>query len=129
MGEPRKGPKAQFDAFLAEGRFMLQRSVRTGEFIFYPRLFFPGDASDELEWVPASGRGVVYATTIIRRRNEQGGDYNVVLIDLAEGPRLMATVMGIAPEDVRIGLPVQSRIVERNGAAVLIFDALLQEVQ
>ena len=47
--------------------------------------------------------------------------YNVALIDLAEGVRLMSRVEGVAPEDVRIGMPVQAKIVRDNERPLLVF--------
>jgi uncharacterized OB-fold protein len=126
VSEPQLGPKAQFDAYLAEGRFMLQRSTRTGAFSYYPRLFPPGDAGAALEWVPASGRGTVHAVTVTRRRPDQGGDYAIALVELAEGPRIMSTVVGIPPGDVRIGMAVSARVTERNGVMAVVFQTAKQ---
>jgi uncharacterized OB-fold protein len=116
------GPEAIFREHLAEGRFMIQRSVSTGRHVFYPRVVTPGSGEADLEWVEASGAGVVYATTLTRRRAEQGGDYNISLIDLAEGPRMMSRVVGIAPEKVTIGLKVRAKIDELNGAPAVLFE-------
>jgi uncharacterized protein len=52
-------------------------------------------------------RGVVYATTVVHRRDEE--PYNVCLVDLEEGGRVMGRVDGVAPEDVQIGQRVQAR--------------------
>ena len=48
----------------------------------------------------------------MRRKAEAGGDYNVALVDLAEGPRLMSRVDGVPPEQVRIGMAVQARVID-----------------
>jgi hypothetical protein len=117
------GPEAIFRAHLAEGRFMIQRSASTGLHVFYPRVVVPGSGEADLEWVEASGDGTVYATTITRRRAEQGGDYNIALIDLAEGPRMMSRVVGIAPEAVTIGMKVRAKIDELNGAPAVLFES------
>jgi uncharacterized OB-fold protein len=101
--------------FLREGRFMLQRSTASGAFVFYPRVAEPGTGAD-LEWVEASGRGIVYSTTVIRPRPPQES-YNVALIDLAEGPRMLSRVEDVAPEDVHIGMAVQARIAEGESEA------------
>ncbi len=116
------GPEARFQAFLAEGRFMIQRSASTGKHVFYPRVILPGTGEADLEWVEASGEGTVYATTITRRRPEKGGDYNVALIDLAEGPRMMSRVVGVEPGDVKIGMKVRARIEDLNGAPAVVFE-------
>jgi uncharacterized OB-fold protein len=116
------GPEAVFRAHLAEGRFMIQRSASTGAHVFYPRLVAPGTGEADLEWVEASGEGTVYATTVNRRRPEKGGDFNVALIDLAEGPRMMSRVVGIDPEAVAIGMKVRAKIDELNGAPAVLFE-------
>lgn len=116
------GPEAVFRAHLAEGRFMIQRSASTGAHVFYPRVAAPGTGEADLEWVEASGRGTVYATTVTRRRPEQGGDYNVALIDLAEGPRMMSRVVGVDPAAVTIGMKVKARIGDLNGAPAVLFE-------
>jgi uncharacterized OB-fold protein len=115
------GPEAQFRAFLAEGRFMIQRSRSTGAYLFYPRVAMPGTGETDLEWVEASGDGVVYSTTVVRNRPEKGGDYNVALIDLAEGPRMMSRVVGIEPAAVRIGMKVRATVGELDGAPQILF--------
>ncbi len=116
------GPEATFQAHLAEGRFMIQLSASTGIHVFYPRVMMPCSGEADLECVEASGEGTDYATTVNRRRPEKGGDYNVALIDLAEGPRMMARVVGIAPEAVTIGMKVQAKIDDLNGAPAVLFE-------
>ncbi len=116
------GPEAIFRAHLAEGRFMIQRSASTGFHVYYPRVMMPCSGEADLEWVEASGEGTVYATTVTRRRPEKGGDYNVALVDLAEGPRMLSRVTGIVPEAVTIGLMVRAKIDELNGAPAVLFE-------
>ena len=112
-------PDEDFRRFLGESRFMIQRSVEGGKHVFYPRVAEPGTGA-ALEWVEASGRGVVYATTVVRRKPPEPS-YNVALIDLSEGPRMMSRVEGIDPEAVRIGMTVAVRIVDQDGQPVVVF--------
>jgi len=121
---PEAGPEAVFQAFLAEGRFMLQRSRSSGRCVFYPRALEPTSGADDLEWVEASGRGTVYSTTVVRQRPDRGGDYNVALIDLQEGPRMMSRVVGLAPDQVRIGMQVQAEVGDLDGRAAVVFRPL-----
>lgn len=115
------GPEQTFRDFLAAGRFMLQRSRSTGEYLYYARVAAPGSGERDLEWVEASGRGTVYATTVVRQRPEKGGDYNVALIDLEEGPRMMSRVCDVAPADVRIGMAVDARIDREDSEPLVVF--------
>lgn len=115
-------PESDYQRFLAEGRFMLQRSRQTGAYVFYPRVAQPGTGAVDLEWVEASGRGVVYSTTVVRQRPPTPS-YNVALIDLEEGVRMMSRVEGVAPEDVRIGMAVRAKIkADDSAAALLVFE-------
>ena len=107
---PSVGPEEQFLEYLRQGKFMLQRCRSSGTYIFYPRVMTKGAEIYDLEWVEASGIGEVYASTVIRRNPDQGGSYNIAIIELAEGPRMMSRVLGIAPESVRIGMRVRGRI-------------------
>lgn len=101
---------------------MLQRARQSGAYVFYPRVVEPGSGSTDLEWVPASGRGVVYSTTVVRQRPPTP-NYNVALIDLDEGVRMMSRVEGIEPEAVRIGQAVRAKIVkDAADLAVLVFE-------
>ncbi|SDO02120.1 Zn-ribbon domain-containing OB-fold protein [Pseudomonas jinjuensis] len=113
------GPEAQYLAFLAEGRFMLQRSASTGRYVFYPRVLIPGSGETDLEWVEASGTGTIYAITVNRART---GSHNVALIDLDEGVRMMSRIEGV--ETAAIGSRVKARIVEVDGVAGVVFDLL-----
>ncbi|MDB6062924.1 MAG: putative nucleic-acid-binding protein containing a Zn-ribbon [Verrucomicrobiaceae bacterium] len=114
-------PDLDYQTFLKEGRFMIQRSASSGSYVFYPRTVAPGTGADDLEWVPASGRGVVYSTTVVRVK-PPAVSYNVALIELEEGPRMMSRVETIEPEQVTIGMPVRARIAQENDFAFLVFD-------
>ena len=122
MSPTDQGPAAAFAAFLAQGRFMIQRSASTGKHVFFPRPFVPGTGETDLDWVEATGEGTVYATTVNRRSPDKGGSFNVALIDLAEGPRMMSRVVGIPPEEVKIGMKVRARIEHLNGAPAVLWE-------
>ena len=113
-------PEQEFLAHLAAGRFMLQRAQGSGRCFFPPRIAEPGTGDTRVGWVEASGRGTVYATTVIRAK-PPAPSYNVCLVDLAEGPRMMARVEGIAPDAVTIGLAVEARIVPGDPDPVVVF--------
>jgi hypothetical protein len=76
-----------------------------GRAVFRPRV---GPSA----WQVSAGRGTVYSTTVIRPRG--GEAYNLVLVDLDEGFRMMSRVVGIAPEEVAIGMRV--RVAWEDGA-------------
>jgi uncharacterized OB-fold protein len=113
-------PDEEFRQFLREGRFMIQRAAASGRYIFYPRSIEPETGATDLEWVPASGRGVVYSTTVVRKKPPEPS-YNVVLIDLEEGPRMMSRVEGVEPDAVKIGMAVEAKIVDQDDAKIVVF--------
>ena len=111
------GPEAEYRAYLQEGRFMIQRSRSTGRHVFYPRIAVPGTGEQDLEWVQASGRATVYAITVNRTRE---ATYNLALVDLEEGPRMMTRIDGV--ETVPIGTKVAAKIIEEGGAPLVVFE-------
>lgn len=117
---PEIHPEAEFRAHLAERRFMIQRSRSTGGYVFYPRIMAPGTGETDLEFVPASGDGTVYSTTVVRQK-PPAPSYNVVLVELAEGPRIMSRVVGVEPDQVRIGMAVRARIIDEDGVPIIVF--------
>ncbi len=47
---------------------------------------------------------------MVRQRPEAGGNKNLCIVELAEGPRLMSRIDGIAAEEVKIGMAVTAEI-------------------
>jgi uncharacterized OB-fold protein len=113
------GPDIAFQKFLAEGRFMIQRGVSSGVHVYYPRTVAPKTGED-LEWVEASGKGTVYSVSVIHKRDPEP-NYNVALVDLAEGVRMMSRVDGIDPAQVKIGMAVSARIVPHEDGHIVVF--------
>ncbi|MES2258525.1 MAG: OB-fold domain-containing protein [Pseudomonadota bacterium] len=114
-------PDADYLRHLKEGRFMLLRARRSGRCFFYPRVAEPGSGDTDLEWVEACGAGRVYSVTTVRTKPPQPS-YNVALVDLEEGPRLMTRIDGIAADAVRIGMAVKAKIVHEDGQDFVVFE-------
>lgn len=105
---------------LANNRFLIQQCAGCKRHVFYPRAYCPHCGSGDLDWVEPSGRGVVYSYSIVRRKPEAGGDYNVVLVDLEEGVRCMSRVEGVAPDDLEIDMPVKAYIEQTASGPILL---------
>ncbi len=119
-------PLESWFKFLSEGQFRIQQSRSSGAYVFYPRILAPGTGENDLEWVEPSGRGFVYSTTVVRQR-PPNADYNVAIVELDEGPRLMTRVEGLAPAEIRIGMRVRARVSRPSeGEAILVFDVETQ---
>jgi uncharacterized OB-fold protein len=115
------GPLDVWRSALNGGRLTLQRCQACLCHVFYPRVVCPHCSHEALDWVESPGQGTVYSVTVVARKAEQGGSYNVVLVDLDEGVRLMSRVDGVPPDEVRIGLRVRHAIVREGSEAMLVF--------
>lgn len=124
MSDKNTGVLVQHQAALAEGRFLIQKCDDCGQHIYFPREICPHCGSDAVQFVSPSGQGTVYAVTTVRRKPADGGDYNVSLVDLDEGPRLMSRVDNLKPDDVKIGQRVTARVVVADDKGVVVFDAV-----
>ncbi len=120
------GVQIEYQAALDQGRFAIQHCAACGKHVFFPREICPHCGADHLSWVEPSGLGTVYAVTTVRRKADAGGDYNVSLIDLAEGVRLMSRVANLAPDAVRIGQAVKARVQLTDGKGLIVFDAHIE---
>jgi uncharacterized OB-fold protein len=116
---PDQSPLQDFERGLARGELRYQSCGRCSQAVFYPRVLCPHCGSPDLRWAASAGRGTVYSTTAIRRREET---YNVALIDLDEGFRMMARVEGTPAEQVSIGWSVRARLTEGLAVGDLVFE-------
>jgi uncharacterized protein len=89
----------------------LQRCAKCHGYQFFPRIYCSKCFSEQIEWVRASGLGTVLSFTIVRRPVSAAFadeiPYVVALVTLEEGPQMMTNIVGCAPEEVTIGLPVE----------------------
>jgi uncharacterized OB-fold protein len=117
------GTLAQHQAQLSQGQFQIQKCQACSQHIYFPREICPHCGSDDVAFVTPTGLGTVYAVTTVRRKPAEGGDYNVSLIDLDEGPRLMSRVTDVLPEGVHIAQRVKAHVVVTEGRGVVMFTA------
>lgn len=101
-----------FWANLREHKLTAQRCKACGKFFtFPPQGSCPNCLSPDYDWVPLSGKGKVYSFVSYHRAwhpsYEGKVPYNVSLVDLDEGPRLISNVIDCPPEQVKIGMPVE----------------------
>ena len=116
-----KGPDQLFQRALAEGEILLPKCDDCGAYHFFPRVLCPHCHGSAISWMKARGKGRVHTTTVVRRKPERGGDYNVCVVELDEGVRMMSRVEGIAPGEVAIDMPVTAFVGEAEGAPAVLF--------
>jgi uncharacterized OB-fold protein len=101
-------PATVYRRQLERGVLAYQRCRGCGLAIFFPRVLCPGCGGTRLGWEESAGTGTVYSSTTLHRRGEE--PYDVSLVDLDEGFRMMSSVVGTAPGEVRIGMRVRVAI-------------------
>jgi uncharacterized protein len=98
----------------AEGRLVLPVCDACGHTIWYPRSWCPVCGGSAVTWTELSGRGTVYACTVIRKGMgpwAEAAPYVGAYVELEEGPRLLTNVITADPESVHIDLAVTATFV------------------
>jgi uncharacterized OB-fold protein len=80
----------------------------------------------DMEWVPASGRGVIHDYVIMRRaysaEMKDKVPYNVSIIELEEGPLFHSNVIDCPVEEIASGIPVEVTFVPHSsGLTIPVF--------
>lgn len=92
---------------------MLKVCAQCGAVMYYPRILCTSCMSTDLQWREASGSGIVHAFSVVHRPPGPAFapdvPYIVALIELAEGPRVFSNIVGVPPEAVYVGMPVEAR--------------------
>jgi uncharacterized OB-fold protein len=103
----------------AAGELALQWCLGCETWVHYPRGACPRCYSQQLEFRPTSGQGWIYSYSIV---HTAGGfpsyadlvPYVVVLVELREGPRLTANLLGSEESEITIGAPVAVEFEQRG---------------
>jgi len=101
------------------GELVIQRCRNCGAWAHPPRPMCPGCRSLEREWARSQGKGIVVSFVTYREASHPGFrvPYSVVLVELEEGVRLVSNLVGVQPEEIRIGMPVE-----------VVFDRISEEI-
>ena len=91
----------------------VQRCKDCESWFFPPRAICPHCLSADYLWTPVSGRGQVYAICTFHHSfhpsyTEEDVPYNVSIVELEEGVRVMTNVVGCPVEEVKISMPVEA---------------------
>jgi len=107
--------KFWFDA-AKEHRLVIQRCAGCGTLRHPPRPRCAKCGSYEWDAIDASGRGTVYSFVVNHHPQVPAFDYPlpIGLIELEEGTRLVADIVGIDAADVEVGMPVEVEFVDHD---------------
>ena len=92
------------------GKLLLQYCTEANKFQYYPRPVSIYTGRRTLEWREASGKGVIYAFTVVRIPGpglEGRLPLCVATVELDEGVRMIVNIVDCAPEDLAIGKRVK----------------------
>lgn len=109
---PPYNPEAEpFWTAAAEGRLVLPVCNACGHHIWYPRSWCPVCGAPDVTWSELSGRGTVYACTLLRKAMgpwQGSAPFVVAYVELEEGPRILTNVVTDEPASVRVGDAVEA---------------------
>jgi uncharacterized protein len=102
-----------------EGRFIVPVCAACGKAHWYPRAICPFCGSADMQWRDASGRGTIYAYSVMRRVKEP---YVIAHVTLAEGPTMLTNIVDCDFDKLYVGQSV-TIVFKRseNGQAVPMF--------
>ena len=93
-----------------DGRLLIATCAACGKVHHYPRPFCPHCWSEDVHPVQASGMGTLYTYSTVYVNDlapfRERLPYIAAIVELAEGPRLMTTIEGAEPEELRVDMPV-----------------------
>lgn len=95
----------------AQGRLLLPLCNACGRHFFRPEVACTHCFATDWQWVPASGRGTLYAYTVVHRAPAPGFAVPFVLavVELHEGPVMFTNLVGCDESDIRIGMALKVR--------------------
>jgi len=111
-----------FHAFIKRRALHIPRCIKTGEVVALGARRCADGTPLVVEWLPASGRATLHSFVIYRQ--EYRGDfpvpYNVAMVELEEGLRLVSSVTGSAADLLRVGMALRA---DFDSAGRLVFEA------
>lgn len=100
-------PAERYRAALDDGRLTFQRCKACGDAWLPARTECPACWSDDFGWEEAGGGGTVVSWVVFHvafdPRFKERTPYNVALIDLDEGPRLISNIIEFPADEDLIG--------------------------
>jgi uncharacterized OB-fold protein len=127
MGEvkPQPRPAAESLPFWEGARarkLLLPRCNACGEFWFPPSRRCVHCLSSDFAWRESAGEGRIYSFVVFHRvyhpAYEADAPYAVAIVELDEGPRLLANIVGTPPDDVRCDMRVRVTFEERGDMTI-----------
>jgi uncharacterized OB-fold protein len=118
LNNPRTKP--YWDA-AKQHELRMQRCPDCGYVRYPPAPRCPECLQENDEWAALSGRGKIWSFNVYHhvfsQTFKEDIPYNVALVELEEGPRLITNIVGVPNDDLRVDMPVE-----------VVFDDVTDEV-
>ena len=103
------------------GKLTVQKCQDCDTLTFIPQPCCGNCLSENLVWVESAGRGTLYSYTTVYRPQQPEFEvpYTVVVVELDEGYYMLSNLVGVEPEDVKIGTPLEVVFEERSDEITL----------
>jgi uncharacterized OB-fold protein len=102
---------APFFAGARQGQLLVQKCNECGILRFPAQATCTNCLSAAAGWIVASGRGEILSFNVMHQVYHPGFaaevPYAVVMIKLEEGPKVVSNLVGVKPDEIRCGLPVE----------------------
>lgn len=103
---------------IRNGKLLLQRCKACGTLQFYPRSMCVACLTPDPDWVEATGRGNIHTFSTVHRTSDERFShlvpYILAIVELDEGPRMMARILARSQEQIRCDDPVRL-VFEKTG--------------
>ena len=90
-----------------------------------PRVLCAECGSDQVSWVPSEGRGTIFSWTVTHQAPHPAfasqAPYAVVVVELEEGVRIVASLRDLDPAQLELDLPVEVVLEEVSEDVALPF--------
>ncbi len=106
---------------LRQRELRIQRFTDDGSLVHPPANANPRTQSMEYDWIVASGRGRLYSHTVVHHPQVPAFDYPLIvgLVELEEGVRIVSNVIGVRPDQLEIGMPLEVCYVDTHDGVTL----------
>jgi hypothetical protein len=124
---PQATPTTQpFWSGTKDHELRMQRCADCGKHVCYPRVRCPHCGGFRLDWEKLSGRATLYSYIVNHQSAPGFADdvpYVVAVVELAEGPHMLANLVDVEPDPERLALdmPLEVVFVDRGDVVLPMY--------
>jgi uncharacterized OB-fold protein len=102
----------EFFAAAKRGQLLLKKCAACGRIVAPQRETCGVCLGEQLDWTASSGKGTVFSFVFMHQLLHPAFKdeipYNVIVVELDEGPRLTSNLVGTPNDQIRVGLRVEA---------------------